>query len=225
MLSQIVYFVRANGIVLLQFVCFGVMFTLWWYKGRDPDTGLSVAPMYEPPEGMTPAEAGTLVDDTIHPRDITCTLVDLAVRGYVKIEEKVETTLGIFHNKDYVFHLLKPREQWTNVAPHERVMLENVFVDGSETRLSALKNRFYTAVPVIRQDIMAALKNKGIYMLDPDSANGYSIVAVIGMGMLAGDGRAALAAAFYAAHHVLVKGALFLSIGVIAATGSRFIST
>jgi multicomponent Na+:H+ antiporter subunit A len=47
------------------------------------------------------------------------------------------------------------------------------------------------------------------------------IVAVIGMGMIAGDGRAALAAAFYAAHHVLVKGALFLSIGVIAATGSR----
>jgi multicomponent Na+:H+ antiporter subunit A len=47
------------------------------------------------------------------------------------------------------------------------------------------------------------------------------IVAVIGMGMLAGDGRAALASTFYAAHHVLVKGALFLSVGVIAATGSR----
>jgi multicomponent Na+:H+ antiporter subunit A len=47
------------------------------------------------------------------------------------------------------------------------------------------------------------------------------IVAVIGMGMIAGDDRAALAAAFYAAHHVLVKGALFLSVGVIAATGSR----
>ena len=47
------------------------------------------------------------------------------------------------------------------------------------------------------------------------------IIAVIGMGMLTGDGRAALAAAFYAAHHVLVKGALFLSVGVIAATGSR----
>jgi formate hydrogenlyase subunit 3/multisubunit Na+/H+ antiporter MnhD subunit len=47
------------------------------------------------------------------------------------------------------------------------------------------------------------------------------IVAVIGMGMIAGDDRAALAAAFYAAHHVLVKGALFLSVGVIAATGSQ----
>jgi multicomponent Na+:H+ antiporter subunit A len=47
------------------------------------------------------------------------------------------------------------------------------------------------------------------------------MIAVIGMGMIAGDHRAGLAAAFYASHHVLVKGALFLSAGVIVATGSR----
>jgi multicomponent Na+:H+ antiporter subunit A len=49
------------------------------------------------------------------------------------------------------------------------------------------------------------------------------IVAVIGMGMIAGDDRAGLAAAFYAANHVLVKGALFLSVGVIVATGDRYL--
>jgi multicomponent Na+:H+ antiporter subunit A len=49
------------------------------------------------------------------------------------------------------------------------------------------------------------------------------MVAVIGMGMIAGDGRAALATAFYATNHILVKGALFLSVGVIAATGSRYL--
>jgi hypothetical protein len=43
--------------------------------------------MYEPPKGISPAEAGTLLDDTIHPRDITSTIVDLAVRGFIKIEE------------------------------------------------------------------------------------------------------------------------------------------
>ena len=67
--------------------------------------------------------------------------------------------------------------QWAgeNLAPHELVMLTNIFVGGvSETRLSSLKNRFYTAVPVIRTDIMSALKQKGIYRLDPESANGYS---------------------------------------------------
>jgi multicomponent Na+:H+ antiporter subunit A len=49
------------------------------------------------------------------------------------------------------------------------------------------------------------------------------IVAVIGMGLIAGDDRAGLAAAFYAANHILVKGALFLSVGVIAATGTRYL--
>jgi formate hydrogenlyase subunit 3/multisubunit Na+/H+ antiporter MnhD subunit len=49
------------------------------------------------------------------------------------------------------------------------------------------------------------------------------VVAVLGMGLAAGDATAGMAAAFYASHHVLVKGALFLSVGVIAAsaTGQR----
>jgi formate hydrogenlyase subunit 3/multisubunit Na+/H+ antiporter MnhD subunit len=46
------------------------------------------------------------------------------------------------------------------------------------------------------------------------------VVAVLGMGLAAGDASAGIAAAFYASHHVLVKGALFLSVGVIAASGA-----
>ncbi len=136
------------------------MFTLWWYKGRDPDPGLSVAPMYEPPAGMTPAEAGTLLDDTIHPRDITSTLVDLAVRGFVKIEEVDDKGL-VFHHKDYIFHLLKPRDEWGRLVPHERVMLENVFGNNYETRLSSLKNRFYLALPAIQAGHQVRAKNQG----------------------------------------------------------------
>ena len=178
--TRFLWFLGGNAVVFFPLVTLAVMFSVWWYKGRDPDPGVSVAPMYEPPPGISPAEAGTLLDDTIHPRDITSTMVDLAVRGYIKIEETEDKGL-VFTHKDYVFHLLKPMAQWTDkdLAPHERVMLENVFQGGSETRLSNLKNRFYTAVPVIRQDIMAALKNKGIYLLDPESANGYSIGAAV----------------------------------------------
>ncbi|MFC4526947.1 hypothetical protein ISN76_09615 [Dyella halodurans] len=47
------------------------------------------------------------------------------------------------------------------------------------------------------------------------------LVAVIGMGLAAGDTGTALAAAFYAAHHLLVKGALFLAVGVVMLTGRR----
>ncbi|MBI3478062.1 MAG: DUF2207 domain-containing protein [Acidobacteria bacterium] len=183
-LTKFFWFLGSNPIVFLPFLTFAVMFGLWHTVGKDPDPGVSVAPLYEPPKGFTPAEVGTLIDDSTDPRDITSTIVDLAVRGYIKIEEKVDTFL-VFKKKDYLFHLLKPREQWgSDVCPHERVMLENVFAGGSETRLSELKNRFYTAIPIIQQDIMAALKTKGMYMLDPGSANGYSIVAVVVIGLL-----------------------------------------
>jgi len=177
-LTKLLWFLGSNLIVFLPFWTLAVMFTLWWYKGRDPDPGVSVAPMYEPPAGMSPAEAGTLLDDTIHPRDITSTLVDLGVRGFVKIEEVDDKGL-VFHHKDYIFHLLIPRREWHGLAPHERVMLENVFGSGDQTRLSSLKNRFYTALPAIRQDIMAQLRQKGMYLIDPDSAGGYSFVAIL----------------------------------------------
>jgi uncharacterized membrane protein YgcG len=177
-LTRVLWFLGSNTIVFLPLLTFGVMFVLWWYKGRDPAPGVSVAPMYEPPAGFTPAEAGTLLEDRVHPRDITSTLVDLAVRGYIKIEEKVDQGI-LFHHKDYVFHLLKPREQWTDLAPHELVMLGNVFPASTDTELSSLQNRFYTALPAIRTDIMSSLKAKGMYLVDPESANAYSIGAIV----------------------------------------------
>jgi hypothetical protein len=140
-LTRLGWFLGSNPILFLPLFTLAVMFTLWYSMGRDPDPGVSVAPQYEPPKGMCPAEAGTLIDDTIHPRDITSTIIDLAVRGYLKIEEKVDTFL-LFHHKDYVFTLLKPHEQWgPDLTAHERVMLENIFLAGSGTRLSDLKNR------------------------------------------------------------------------------------
>jgi uncharacterized membrane protein YgcG len=182
--TRLAWFLGSNPIVFLPLLTLAVMFALWHTVGKDPDPGVSVAPMYEPPKGLTPAEAGTLIDDSTDPRDITSTIVDLAVRGFIKIEEKEDTFL-LFKKKDYLLHLLKPREQWGNdLSPHERVMLENIFAGGSETRLSSLKNRFYTAIPVIREDVMSALKRKGMYLLDPGSANGYSIAAAVAIGLL-----------------------------------------
>ncbi len=167
--TRLGWFLGSNPILFLPLFAFLVMFTLWWTRGRDPDAGRSVAPMYEPPKDISPAEAGTLVDDRIDPRDITSTLVDLAVRGYVKIEETEHKAL-IFSSKDYVFHLLKPQGQWNDLQPHERVMLNHVFGSGQTATLSSLKNQFYTAIPVMKEDVMSQLRRKGMYSLDPEDA-------------------------------------------------------
>jgi hypothetical protein len=173
------WFLTSNPVILLPIWTVAVMFTLWWSKGRDPDPGEAIAPIYQPPPQISPAEAGTLIDDRIHSRDISSTLVDLAVRGFIKIEEVNEPGL-LFHHQDYLLKLLIPGSKWTGLKAHEQVMLENIFVgDADSIRLSSLKNHFYTALPTIRQDILSSLRRNGMYLVDPESANVYSFLALI----------------------------------------------
>ena len=116
------------GIPVLVFL-FG--FTTWRRKGRDPEKR-KIAVQYEPPEGMSPAELGTLIDHKAEMHDITATLVDLAVRGYIVIEEREEKKLlGLMSDKEYLFHLCKPRSEWEELAPHERSFLSALFKDSS----------------------------------------------------------------------------------------------
>jgi uncharacterized membrane protein YgcG len=42
---------------------------------------------FAPPEDIRPGQVGVLVDEETNPVDITATIVDLAVRGYLRIEE------------------------------------------------------------------------------------------------------------------------------------------
>lgn len=68
----------------------------------------------------------------------------------------------------------------------------------------------------------------GVTQRNPKAVLAYSSVsqmgllaAVFGMGLAAGDASTAPAASYYAAHHVLVKGGLFLALGVAATTSAR----
>jgi uncharacterized membrane protein YgcG len=172
------WFIRSNSIVLLPIFSFAVMFGMWWYKGRDPNPRLSVAPMYDPPKDMSPAEAGSLIDDSVDPRDITSTIVDLAVRGYLHIEEK-QDKIVFFKSTDYIFRLLKPQSEWKDLRAHEESMLNNMFGGSDVIHLSDLKNRFYLALPGLKRSILSELKQKGMYSVDPDSANAYRFLAVL----------------------------------------------
>ncbi|HET7872015.1 MAG TPA: DUF2207 domain-containing protein [Terriglobales bacterium] len=182
-LAKAARFLRSNPILTLPFWAFAVMFGLWWYKGRDPDPGRSVAPMYGPPENMGPAEVGTLVDDSVNPRDITAVLVDMAVRGYIKIAEVQHKGL-LFSTKDYELHLLKLREQWNELTDYERAMLDRIFASsGNMTRVSELRNHFYTVLPTMKSEIMGALKSKGMYAVDPDSAAGLWVLGALAIAL------------------------------------------
>ena len=122
---------RAQAVPLwplaLPLLVFALSLRAWRRRGRDPRPH-AVVVGYEPPEGITPAEAGTLVDHVAETRDVISTLVDLAVRGYVGIEERQEKKLlGLITSTDYVFHQRAPDEQAPPLLSHEERFLSGLF--------------------------------------------------------------------------------------------------
>ena len=211
----------------LPLLAFGLGFRAWRRRGRDPREE-SVVVQYEPPASMTPAEVGTLIDHTAEMRDITATLVDLAVRGYIGIEERAEKTmLGLFTSTEFIFYRRGAREGWTGLAEHEQRYLTALFshaipaeagweelrtfadarpAGGAEwtgqapareteqVALSTLRNRFYTALPGIRDSLYDSLVARGYYMRRPDRVKklwlalaGVVLVVCVGGAFIAAD--------------------------------------
>jgi uncharacterized membrane protein YgcG len=124
--EKILLIARSNWPIFIPVGVFILMFYWWWTKGRDPERD-AITVQYEPPDNLSPAECGTLVDGKVAMCDITATLVDLAVKGYLTIEHQdTDARLGLLD--DYVFHLKKSPEDWNNLKPHERQVLRGIFV-------------------------------------------------------------------------------------------------
>jgi hypothetical protein len=185
--------------LLIPFVVFFLAFKSWQKRGRDPEEG-SIDVRYEPVEGASPAESGTIVDNRADMDDITATLVDLAVRGFIRIEEVTEShLLGLSKSTDYIIHIIRDRSQWTGLKPHELRYLEALSSaapsDGYTVKVSQLRNKFYTSLPKIRNAIYDKLVSNGYYLERPDKVKGkwfglavLAAFAGIGLGVLGTKG-------------------------------------
>ena len=177
---------RSNVVFAFPLGFAWIFFSMWRRKGRDPKVG-TITTQYEPPEDLRPAELGTLIDGTPHMRDITATLIDLAVRGYFRMEE-VERE-GLFKFGDKVrFVQLKDEPTWSELQVHEREVMEGLFSGRNEVDTDDLKNEFYTHLPGIKNGIWARLLSKGYYAERPDKTAGkyigLAILATIATGVL-----------------------------------------
>jgi len=119
-------------ILLLVFIATPVgvvvyMFWLAWTRGGDPQQD-AISVQYEPPNNLTPAECGALVDNAVALRGITATITDLSVKGYLTIEQKKEESESSGDRSDYVFYLTKPLTELSNLKPHERKVLTSIFI-------------------------------------------------------------------------------------------------
>jgi uncharacterized protein (TIGR04222 family) len=94
---------------------------------------------FVPPDNLRPGQLGTLVDFTANPLDVTATIVDLAVRGYLVIEE-IPGEGGFLHKPDW--KLTKKKEPGPELKDYEQKLLAGLFEDGNEVKLSDLQYTF-----------------------------------------------------------------------------------
>jgi len=182
----------------------------WRRSGVDP-RGRPIAVQYEPPRAMTAAEAGTLLDNSADMRDITATLVDLAVKGYLRIEEQQVAKLFGFlgGGTTYNFHRLKTGEE---LAPHEEAVFSGIFSErGDDVSLDELKDQFYKQLPSIRDAIFDGLTATGYYKSRPDKVRQKWMGLGVAVGLVVGVGGAYLSKA------LLFTPLPFIAAGVVSA--------
>jgi uncharacterized membrane protein len=184
--QQVLGFLASNWPLVIPVPVFLAMLGIWRRVGRDPKQ-LPIAVQYEPPDSLTPAEAGTLMDESADMRDVTATVVDLAVRGYLKIEERDESALlGLIKRRDYVFHRLDPSGAGaTSLQRHEQQVLDGIFAGASsEVKLSDLENEFYRYLPGIKDRVFERLVDRGLYRSRPDRVRSWWLAGTVVVGGL-----------------------------------------
>ncbi len=171
-----------NWIFSFPILSFLFMINLWYRRGRDPRLRESVTVMYEPPQYsnriLTPAEVGSLIDEKLDSRDITSTIVGLAVKGYIKIEETKKEGL-IFDSTDY--YLSKVKESDNILSTFEKELMEKLFSSSLQGLfISEMKNTFYKNLPSLKDTLYGELVGKKYFIKSPEKVrNLYARAAVL----------------------------------------------
>jgi len=139
---------------------------VWSAFGRDPGAKRAVKPEYAPPADLIPAQAGVLLDERAHPRDVVATIVDLAVRGYLSIEP-VTTAFG---GQDFMFKQLRAVGGDADLKDFELFVLAKVFGGdwAINMRLFSEVNQDYQNVfPPIRDRLYRLMVEDGLFPASP----------------------------------------------------------
>jgi len=119
---------------------------------------------YNPPDNLPPIEIGALLDRRVYITDISSVIMDLAVRGYLKIRYTVEQIKFWPDKKD--FELIKLKDGSDLVHPADKIIFELLFSGRDSVKLSDLKKSkttFQADIKKIQDDTEQHLHDEGYF--------------------------------------------------------------
>jgi Predicted membrane protein (DUF2207) C-terminal domain/Predicted membrane protein (DUF2207) N-terminal domain len=139
---------------------------------------------WSPPDGLRPGLVGTLIDEQANVLDVTATIVDLAVRGYLRIDELPRK--GIFGSRDWQLVQLKGGDD--TLLGYEAKLFAELFKGRNTVRLSELKRTFATDLAAVQGKLYDEMVYRKWYRRRPDSTRTawgvigfFAIAAAIGI--------------------------------------------
>lgn len=178
LLGKIVFTLIVLAIVFWYFILPIYIIYRFFKYGRDPRVAGpgEVRAWFDPPKTpngkrfLTPAEVGMLGDETVDLKDISATIVDLARRGFLLIEER----------KKGEFWLLKKEKLTDKLLPFEKILINEFFKNKQEINLRQTK--LYTQVEKVKEAIYKQVVEEKIFSENPQSVrNKYLILAFVGI--------------------------------------------
>ena len=202
--------VGGSGVLLAGIL--GGIGALAWKRGRDrryagsqvdqvmgsPGGAEQTVPLLEhgegpvefaPPEDLRPGQIGTLIDEHANTLDVTATIVDLATRHYLVIEE-IEKQ-GWFGKPDW--KLIRQPAPGDELLTYEQMLLDRLFSTGDEVKLSELKSTFASKLKEVEESLYSDALRRKWFVGRPDRVRGAWFGIGLGALVVAGGATFALA--------------------------------
>jgi hypothetical protein len=170
--DKVAHFVRDNlgplvGLLGLLFV-FAYYTGAWVAVGRDPARGL-IIPLFEPPDGFSPAAMRYLMEMGYDNKCLTAAVVNMAVKGYLTIEDV---------DGDYA--LVKQTDDKSALAPEEKKVANALLSRRSRITLEQKQHkRVKRAIDRLKEALALALHKRFFFR-----NRAYVVPAVVATGLV-----------------------------------------
>ncbi len=184
--------VTGGSLAALLVLLLGGVGLLYWTRGRDARmVGSESGPVsghrdghFSPPDGVRPGQIGTLFDEQADVVDVTATIVDLAVRNFLRIDERPRQT---YDTPDWCLVKL-PGAPVGQLLPYERALYDAIFDGRDRVLLSELHGSFAARLSSVRDALYQDVVAQGWFARRPDSTRSRWTtlgLAVVALGVIA----------------------------------------
>ena len=188
--------IGVSALVLLAGI--GLIARFWWLHGRDraylsqyyltndtrdhPEPVFNHEPVvveFGPPQNLRPAQLGLVLDESADTKDVTATIIDLAVRGYLTISE-------VPGKHDWLF--TRKQGEVPGMLPFESALFYGLFANGrQQVKVSELKGTFQPTLRSAEGEVYSDAMSRKLFRFRPDYMRGIAVLFAI-LGILVGAG-------------------------------------